>query len=401
MEKELLYFFYIVSAAALAPIIANLITRVKIPIVVVEIALGVIIGPQVLGWAEASHIIEAFSEFGLAFLFFLAGYEIDFDKIKGKPLKLAGSSWVMSLVGALILAFILQVAGVVNSYLYVGIAMTTTAIGALLPMLSDAGELETDFGNHTVAYGAVGEFAPIIMMALLLEGERSGLTSALILNAFVIIVFFALLGARRWWPEKLMQLIGHTMHSSGQLAVRMTTFLLIGFIALANMMGLDFLLGAFAAGLIIAQFVKRVPQESKHESKTLLAKFEGIGYGLLIPIFFIVSGIKFDLRALVSSSASLTMLPIFLILFFIVRGLPALFFYREELVKNEQLSLGFFGATQLPLVIAITGLGIESGRMASDMATAMVGAAMLSVFIYPLVGFALRNKSKNEQLNAH
>jgi Kef-type K+ transport system membrane component KefB len=396
MEKELLYFFYIVSAAALAPVIVDRIQRVKIPVVVIEIALGVIIGPQVLGWAEASHIIEAFSEFGLAFLFFLAGYEIDFDKIKGKPLKLAGSSWVISLVGALILAFILQAAGVVNSSLYVGIAMTTTAIGALLPMLSDAGELETDFGNHTVAYGAAGEFAPIVMMALLLEGERSGLTSALVLNAFVIIVFFALLAAQRWWPERLMKLVGHTMHSSGQLAVRITTFLLICFIALANMMGLDFLLGAFAAGLIIAQFVKRVPQESKHETEILLAKFEGIGYGLLIPIFFIVSGIKFDLSALVSSSSSLAMLPIFLILFFIVRGLPALFFYRKELAKNEQLSLGFFGATQLPLVIAITGLGVESGRMANDMATAMVGAAMLSVFIYPLVGFALRNKEKSE-----
>ena len=394
MEKELFNFFFVVTAAALAPIIVDLITRVKIPVVVIEIALGVIIGPQVLGWAEASLITEAFSQFGLAFLFFLAGFEIDFDKIKGKPLKLAGSSWVTSLVGALILSFILQKLGVVDAYLYVGVAIATTAIGALLPMLSDAGEMETKFGNHVTAYGAVGEFAPIVMMALLLEGERSGLSSALILNGFALIVFFALLAARRWWPERIMRLVEHTMHSSAQLAVRLTIFLLVAFVVLAYLMGLDSLLGAFAAGLIIAQFVKRAPESGEDEAEALRIKFEGIGYGLLIPIFFIVSGIKFDLNALLSSSTGLMMLPVFLLIFLVVRGLPALIFYRDELDKNNRLALGFFGATELPLVIAVTALGVEHGVMANDLATAMVGAAMLSVFIYPLVGFALRRKAK-------
>ena len=394
MEKELFNFFFVITAAALAPIIVDLITRVKIPVVVIEIALGVIIGPQVLGLADSSLVTESLSEFGLAFLFFLAGFEIDFDKIKGKPLKLAGSSWVVSLVGALILSFVLQKLGVVDSYLYVGVAIATTAIGALLPMLSDAGEMETEFGNHVTAYGAVGEFAPIVMMALLLEGERSGLSSALVLNGFALIVFFALLAARRWWPQRIMRLVEHTMHSSAQLAVRLTIFLLIAFIVLAQIMNLDFLLGAFAAGLIIAQFVKRAPKSGEDEAKALLIKFEGIGYGLFIPIFFIVSGIKFDLNALLGSSTSLMMLPVFLLLFLIVRGLPALFFYRDELSKNNRLALGFFGATELPLVIAITGLGVEHGVMANDLATAMVGAAMLSVFLYPLIGFALRNKEK-------
>jgi len=400
MTKELLYFFLVLTAAALAPIIVDLITRVKMPVVVIEIALGIIIGPQVLGWVNTYPFLESLSAFGLAFLFFLAGFEIDFDQIKGKPLKLAGSSWLASFLGALVLSFILQKMGVVNSFLYVGVAISTTAIGALLPMLSDAGEMKTKFGNHVIAYGAVGEFAPIVMIALLLEGERSGLSSALFLNAFVIIVFFALLSARRWWPQRIMKLIEHTMHSSAQLAMRLTIFLLIAFIILAEMMGLDFLLGAFAAGLIIAQFVKRVPESGKEEAEALLIKFEGFGYGFLIPIFFIVSGIKFDLQALLSSSTSLMMLPVFLILFLVVRGLPALFFYRDELGKNERLALGFFGATELPLVIAITALGVEHGVMANDLATALVGAAMLSVFIYPLVGFALRNKAKNSALKA-
>ena len=395
MEKELFNFFFVIAAASLAPILVDLITRVKMPVVVIEIALGIIIGPQVLGWADTSPVIEALSQFGLAFLFFLAGYEIDFDKIKGKPLKLAGFSWVLSLVGALVLNFVLLHLGIIKSFFYVGVAISTTAIGALLPMLSDAGEMETKFGNHVIAYGAVGEFAPIVMIALLLEGERSGLSSALILNVFMIIVFFALLAARRWWPQRIMKLIEHTMHSSAQLAMRLTIFLLIAFIVLAQILDLDFLLGAFAAGLIIAQFVKRAPKSGEDETEALLIKFEGIGYGFFIPIFFIVSGIKFDLQALLNNKTSLMMLPIFLILFFVVRGLPALLLYRDELEKNERLALGFFGATELPLVIAVTSLGVEHGLMLNNMATALVGAAMLSVFIYPLVGFALRNKTKN------
>jgi Kef-type K+ transport system membrane component KefB len=396
MENELLHFFFIVTAAALAPVLVDLIPRVKIPVVVVEIALGVLIGPQVLGLAETSPIIEAFSQFGLAFLFFLAGFEIDFDKIKGVPLNRALLSWIVSLVGALALGGVLQAAGITISFLYVGLAMATTALGALLPMLGDAGELETGFGAHAVAYGALGEFGPIVMMALLLETERGGLTSALILNVFVLLVMFSLLAARRWWPARLMRLIGHTMHSSAQLAVRIAIFLIVGFVVLAELMGLDFLLGAFAAGLVIAQFVKRTPESATHEVKALLAKFEGIGFGLLIPIFFVVSGIKFDLDALLGSPTSLVMLPVFLGLFFVVRGLPALWFYRRELGRDDRLALGLFGATALPLVIAITDLGVESGRMAGDLATAMVGAAMLSVFLYPLLGFSLRRRAGAE-----
>ena len=401
MDSELQSFFIIIAAAALAPMLVDMVTRVKLPVVVIEIALGIIVGPQVLAWAGTSPVIEAFSQLGLAFLFFLAGFEIDFDQIKGKPIKLAGSSWVFGLVVALVLSFILQKMGIVNSYLHVGVALATTAIGVLLPMLSDAGEKDTKFGNHVVAYGAVGEFAPIVMMAILLESERSGLSSALIFNGFALLVFLGLLVARRWWPEKLMKLVAHTMHSSAQLAMRLTFFILVAFVVLTELLGLEFLLGAFAAGLILAQFVKRVPQSSERVAKDIHIKFEGIGYGLLIPIFFVMTGIKFDLQALLNSSTSLMMLPVFLMLFFVVRGLPALIFYKTELNRKDRFSLGFFGSTELPLVIAITLLALDHDLMKADIATAMLGAAMLSVFIFPLIGFSLRNKTKSTQKEAN
>ena len=134
MNSELQSFFVIIAAATLAPILVDMVTRVKLPVVVIEIALGIIIGPQVLAWAGTSPVVEAFSLLGLAFLFFLAGFEIDFEQIKGKPIKLASSSWLLGLVVALALSFVLNTMGIIDSYLHVGVALTTTAIGVLLPM---------------------------------------------------------------------------------------------------------------------------------------------------------------------------------------------------------------------------------------------------------------------------
>jgi len=394
LDNPVLSFFIILSAAVMAPIVADLIPKVKIPVVVLEIAFGVIIGPQILGWAEVNSTVYVLGQLGLAFLFFLAGYEIDFNRIKGKPLKLAITSWLVGLLGAFLIAIVLHLSGIVtSSFLYVGLAIATTALGALLPMLGDAGELETEFGTHTLAYGAIGEFGPIVMIALLLNVERSGLSSAIILNIFILLLLVGIYLVRRWRPPRLTRLLSHTMHSSAQLALRLTLLIMVGFIILAAVLKLDFLLGAFAAGIIVAQYVRGTPNINQRNIEALHAKYEGLGYGFLIPIFFIASGINFDLHALMQSRTNLILLPVFLILFFVVRGLPALWFYREQLPSFDRLALGFFGSTQLPLVIAITELGVESSRMTPVLATTLVGAAMLSVFLYPLLGFTMRRKS--------
>jgi Kef-type K+ transport system membrane component KefB len=191
----------------------------------------------------------------------------------------------------------------------------------------------------------------------------------------------------------MARLLSHTMHSSAQLALRFTLLIIVGFIILAAVLKLDFLLGAFAAVIIVAQYMRGTPNINQHNIEALHAKYEGLGYGFLIPIFFIVSGINFDMHALLKSPSNLILLPIFLILFFVVRGLPALWFYSEELPRFDRLALGFFISTQLELVIAITELGVESSRMTPVQATTLVGIAMLSVFLYPLLGFAMRRKS--------
>jgi Kef-type K+ transport system membrane component KefB len=344
LDNPVLSFFVILSAAVMAPIVADLIPKVKIPVVVLEIALGVIIGPQILGWAEVNSTVYVLGQLGLAFLFFLAGYEIDFNRIKGKPLKLAITSWLVGLLGAFLIAIILRLSGIVtSSFLYVGLAIATTALGALLPMLGDAGELDTEFGTHTLAYGAL-----IVSHHAFQRSTRPPIDA----------------------PDySWLYHLGCGIE--GGLFIRRFRC-------------------RDHCGAVCAWYPHNINQ---HNIEALHAKNEGLGYGFLIPIFFIVSGINFDMHALLKSPSNLILLPIFLILFFVVRGLPALWFYSEELPRFDRLALGFFISTQLELVIAITELGVESSRMTPVQATTLVGIAMLSVFLYPLLGFAMRRKS--------
>jgi Kef-type K+ transport system membrane component KefB len=168
--NELHSLLIIFTIAAAAPLLCEWVPWVRLPLVVLEIVLGIVVGPQVLGWATPGPTIEVLSHFGLAALFFLAGFDIDFPTIGGRPLALAALGWLASLVVCLGVGFGLQGCGIVESGLIVGAALTTTALGTLMPILRDARELSTRFGAYAVASGAVGEFAPIVLIALVLSG---------------------------------------------------------------------------------------------------------------------------------------------------------------------------------------------------------------------------------------
>jgi Kef-type K+ transport system membrane component KefB len=392
MEESLSNLLLIIAAIVVAPLIANAIPRIKVPVVVIEIALGILIGPQVLGWAQPDVFVEGLAELGLAFLFFLAGFEIDFARIKGQPLKLAGYGWLLSIALAIVCASVLYFSGLILLVRYVAIALTTTAIGTLMPMLRDAGEIETPFGAFILAAGAVGEFGPIVLTALLLSTENEQIVTLLLLIAFGAIVLGGIRLAQRWKPQPVMRLAHQTMHSSAQLPIRLSMLILIALISVAVALQLEFLLGAFAAGFIVAQAVKDLAQE---DLEPLRVKYEGISFGLLVPIFFVVSGMNFDLHALLSSPISLLELPLFLALLLFVRGVPAWLLYRQALPqRNDRTALAFLSATGLPLIVAITTLGLEQQQMRPETAAALVGAGMLSVFIFPLVGFTYRKKSR-------
>jgi Kef-type K+ transport system membrane component KefB len=373
----------IVATAGLAGLLVMLASpKLTIPVVVVELILGIVIGPQVTDLAQVDPTTDFLGSLGLGMLFFFAGYEIDFDRIKGRPMELAGLGWGLSLLLAYGIGGALAAAGVIVSYLYTGSAMATTAIGTLIPILSDAGEMRTRFGRYLLGAGAAGEFGPILLVTLILT-TANPLHEVLILVLFVILaVLTGILTVRsawRGWP-----LIERTFETSSQLAVRLAVVLVFGLVALAADLGLDLLLGGFVAGMI-TRFALRGREVAVFDSK-----LTAVGYGLLIPFFFVTSGMQFDLDALTESAEAILKLPLFLALFLIVRGTPALLLYRGVLAAKEQVALAFFCATELPLVVAITTVAIDEGHMHTDTAAGLVGAAILSTLIYPLIGLRLR-----------
>ena len=375
------FFAIIVTAALAAVTVVVLPRRLAPPVVVIELLLGIVIGPQVLGIADSDEFIDFFSNLGLGMLFFFAGYEIDFERIRGKPLTLGAWGWLLSLVLAYGLGGALAAAGIVVSFLYTGSAMATTAIGTLIPILRDGGELHTRFGNYLLAAGAVGEFGPILLITLFLSTTQP-LHEAVILVAFIIIaLLLALTSVRLAWRG--LPVLERTLEASSQLAVRIATVLVFGLVLLASKLGLDLLLGGFVAGMIVRAALRG------HELEAFESKLTAVGFGFLIPFFFVGSGINFDLAAL-GSAAAIGKLFLFLGLFLVVRGVPALLLYRHALSARERLALAFFCATELPLVVAITTLAIDAGEMRSSTAAGLVGAAMLSTLIYPFVAMALR-----------
>jgi Kef-type K+ transport system membrane component KefB len=378
-------FLAIVATAAVAGTLAAVAggRNIFIPVVVVELGLGIIIGPQVLDLAEVNAFTKFFADLGLGMLFFFAGYEIDIARIRGEPLRLALLGWLLSLVIAYSIGGVLAALGVVLSLVFVGSALSTTAIGTLLPVLSDTGELRTRFGTYLLAAGAVGEFGPVLLVTLVLS-TQSAWHNALILVAFVALAVAVAVAAVRS-SARTLPLFERTIEKSSQLAVRWIVVLVFALALLASRLGLDLLLGGFAAGLIARQVMQ------KSEVPAFDSKLTAVAFGVFIPFFFVVSGMGLDVQALFASPSGVLKLVLFFVLFLVVRGTPALLLYRSALpVRQDRMALALFSATQLPLVVAITTLAVAEGHMRPATAAALVGAGALSTIAGPLHGLHMR-----------
>jgi Kef-type K+ transport system membrane component KefB len=370
----------IALAAVLAPLLAELLHRfVAVPEVVIQIILGIIIGPYVLNLAHSNSIVSALSDFGLTYLMFLAGTEIDVATMRKGHAPRAFASWMASVLVALLMGAVLHWTGLVLDSVVVALCLTTTALGTLLPMLRDSGVLETPFGPAILSVGSIGEFGPIVAVALLLT-QRDARLTILLLVLFVVVAVVAALLALQVRPPGFVLLLRRHLHSTSQLPVRISVLLVILLAYLALKLSLDVLLGAFAAGVVVRLFIRG------EDSEQVTSKLEAIGFGFLIPIFFIESGIKFDLHALIREPHVLLLVPMFTVIFLITRGLPTLVFFRRVLSRVQARALAILAATGLPLIVVITTLGVDEHRMKPQNAAALVAAGMLSVLIYPIVG---------------
>ena len=377
--------FAIAVAVAAAPLLSEALRRWRIPSVLFELLLGILIGPEVLHWASLDQFITGLSVLGLCFLFFMAGYEIDFSKLSGHPLNRGITGWFFSLALGLGVGLVLLFSGFVISSLLVGLSLTTTAVGTLLPMLRDRDMLESPFGKFLVAAGTAGEFGPVLAVTVLL-GAASPETELILLIAFVLLAVGIAYVASRHQPPRVVETLQRHLGTSTQLPVRIVLLLITGLVLVASSLSLEVLLGAFAAGLIV-----RIAF-SKDQAEAMQPRLESIGFGFLIPVFFVVSGMEFHARALVDNASTLERVPIYLGLFLVVRGLPALLVYVRMLGLRQRAALGILQSTALPLLVVITQIGLDTHHMLPVNATALVGAGMVSVLLFPLIGFALAGK---------
>ena len=387
--SEIHALFIICFIAVLAPLLARLPALIRTPVVVLELVLGILIGPSGAGWVTSQGAIGFLGEFGLIFLFFQAGFEFNPDKIGVAPLRLGALAWLVSL--GLTSAFIglLYIVGLVHAPLLVALVLPTTSFGILIPILRQTGDLESDFGRYVLGAAAIGELGPIILIAMALSHEHNirYLHQMLLGMVFLATAIEALFFARSLRSERLSRMIARWMGDSSVLPVRISILILLGFISLANKLGMEMVLGAYTAGMMIAMLTK---------VEILQYRLTSIGSGFLIPLFFITSGVEFDLPALVTSPASLARLILFCGGFLFIRVLP-IHLYKRVLPERDLLPLALFSATTLPLVVAMTYLGVRTGDMLPENASALVGAAVISVTVFPTLANLLRSKSEEER----
>jgi Kef-type K+ transport system membrane component KefB len=370
--------------AALAPLIVAMLPGPRIPQVVVFLIGGVLIGPHVLGLAESSSI-QLLSNIGLGFLFLLAGYELEPHLLREQAGRLAIGGWLISAAIAVGVAAGLTAAGYIKDYVPVGLALTTTALGTLLPILRDNDMLGGQFGRYVFAAGAVGELFPILIIAVFL-GQR---------GSFVALASVALTGALAlaltvvpWLARNaaVQRIVTEGQEATGQVTLRWSMVLLFTLLAVASRFGLDVVLGAVLAGMVLRGWTQRL----KVDTTSLEHKFDAVGYGIFIPIFFISSGMSFDLKSI--SEDPLRLLLCFVLLI-VVRGLPSLLIYRHVLAPVQRLEMTFITATSLPLLIALAAIGEQDGVMIPATAASLIGAGVLSVLVFPLIAVALHRRA--------
>lgn len=367
-----------------APFALGLVPALRLPSVVLEIVAGIVVGPSVLGWVDVDPALGVLSLVGLAFLLFLSGLEIDFAGLRGQVLRLAAGGWALSFVLAVVVGAGLGAAGAVDAPVFVAVVLAATSLGIVVPVLKDAGTAASPFGQLVIAAGTVADFGCIILLSLLFTGEGGPTSTGILLASLLAIaaaVFIAVRRAER--SRRVMGTLARLQDTTAQIRVRGAMILLIAFVVLAESFGLEAILGAFAAGAVLAL----VDRDEAMTHPEFRRKLEAMGFGFFIPVFFVTSGVRFDLGALLDHPATLALVPVFLAALIVVRGVPALL-YRRTLDARETTAAALLQSTSLPFIVAATAIGQDLGLVDGAQAAALVAAGLLSVLVFPVTALA-------------
>jgi Kef-type K+ transport system membrane component KefB len=364
--------FVVATVSALAPVVSALIPKIRVPQVVLLILGGIAIGPVGLG-IEGSPELTLIANVGLGFVFLLAGFEIEPEILFARSGRLSLTTWGISAIVAGLTVGGLAAVGYVHAFVPVALALTTTALGTVLPILREHGMLGGSVGRHFLAVGAIGELFPILAIAIFL-GVNSRLSALISIFAVSAIALVLALGQRVLAGRRVAVIVSEGADTTGQTPLRFSILLLLGLLVLAGEFGLDVVLGAFLAGAVLRRW-------APVDMHSLEGKLDALGYGFFIPVFFVSAGMNVDVHSIIESP---TRLVVFLVLLLVVRGLPVLLVYRTEFGFRQRTQLMLCTATTLPLIVALTQIGLASGTMLPENAAALVGAGVLSVLLFPL-----------------
>jgi len=377
----------VVAVGLVAPLALGFFPRVRLPAIVLEIVLGIVIGPSGLGWVEPDLPVSILALVGLAFLLFLSGLEIDVERLRGRILKLTALGFVVSFAIAIVLGLGLEAGGFVRSPLFVAIVLVATSLGVIVPVLKDSGNISSSFGQLVIAAASIADFGAIILLSLFFSGKGSTSTAAtvILLGVFglvVVLVGLAIVGVEH--SMSLARVLQRLQDTTAQIRIRAAFVLLIGFTALADQVGLETILGAFAAGALLSL----IDRDEAMTHPQFRLKLEAVGFGVFIPVFFVTSGLRFDLDALFASGSTVARVPLFLLAIYLARGLPACVYVRL-LGRSRSVIAGVLQSTSLPFIVAATQIGLGLGVISRASAAGLVAAGLLSVVISPALGLLL------------
>jgi Kef-type K+ transport system membrane component KefB len=375
----------VVAVAFAAPFVLGLFPRVRLPSIVLEIVTGIVVGPSVLGWVEIDSTIQVISTIGLGFLLFLAGLEIDFARLRGPVLRRTALGYLLSVGLAVVVGLVLSAGGLVDTPLLVAIALASTSLGVLIPVLKDAEENDSAFGQLVIAAGSIADFGAIILLSLFFSGEGSTGSTLLLIGSLLALALTVLLVVRG--AEHVGRVRANLLRlqdTTAQIRVRGAMVLLVAFAAIAQSLGLEVILGTFAAGAVLTL----VDRDKVMTHPAFRRKLEAMGFGLFIPVFFVSTGVRYDLDALLGSASSIVMVPVFLAALLVVRGIPAIL-YRDVLGGRQALAAALMQATSLPFIVAATAIGLDLGLIDAAGSAALIGAGLLSVVIFPASALGL------------
>jgi len=384
-DVEFVNLLGVLGIALVAPLLLGFAPRVRVPAVILEIVLGIVVGPSVLGWLDADLAVQTVGLLGLAMLLFLAGLEIDVHRLRGRLLAQSMLGYLLSVLIGWSAGAVLSTAGWVDDPLLLAVTVSATSLGLVVAVLKDSGAVLGPLGQTVIAASSVADFAAVLLLSLVFS-EMGGdpgsrvLLLALFVGLVVVVGVAVGLSAR---SIRLGDVLVRLQDSTAEIRVRGAMVLLMAFVVFAEKFGLESILGAFMAGAAVG-LVDRDAASHPH----LRVKLEAIGYGFLIPVFFVSSGLRLDVGGLFASGSALARVPVFVLVLLLARGVPALLYLRS-FGPRRTAAAALLQATSLPFIVTATQIGVLTGHLDATTAAGLVCAGLLSVLVFPAAAATL------------